>query len=252
MIKADHAGKVALVTGAASGLGRATAMSLGRAGAEVVLVDVNPAGLEETRNLLEEVGAVGHIHVADLTDASACTGAVVAAVQTCGRLDALCNVAGVIYFGHATEMQDALWDRTIAVNLSAPFFLSRAALPHLIEARGAIVNVASAAAFVGEAYLAAYAASKAGLVHLTRSLAMEYMHAPIRINAVAPGGMETPMAGGIRIPGDVDMTLVQRFMGVRGAVDADEVADMISYLASASARGYHGSIISIDGGITAG
>jgi len=251
-MKVDHRGKVALVTGAAGGLGRAAALALGRAGAKVLLVDINAAGLAETEGLLGEAGARSVVHVADLSTSPACDGAVAAAVEQFGKLDALCNVAGVIHFSHAADMTDAQWHQTLALNLSAPFFLIRAALPHLIAAQGAVVNVASSAAFIGEAYLAAYAATKAALVGLTRSLAMEFMHAPIRINGVAPGGMATPMAASLKVPDGIDPELVKRFSGIRGRVDVDDVADMISFLASAAARNYHGAVISIDGGITAG
>jgi NAD(P)-dependent dehydrogenase (short-subunit alcohol dehydrogenase family) len=218
----------------------------------VLLVDINAAGLAETETLLDKAGARAGVHVADLAESSACEGAVAAAVERFGKLDALCNVAGVIFFTHAAEMTDAQWNKTLALNLSAPFFLIRAALPHLIAAEGAVVNVASAAAFVGEAYLAAYAASKAALVGLTRSLAMEFMHAPIRINGIAPGGMATPMSAQVTVPEGIDATLIQRYAGMRGTVDVEDVADMVCFLASPAARSYHGAVISIDGGITAG
>jgi NAD(P)-dependent dehydrogenase (short-subunit alcohol dehydrogenase family) len=149
-------------------------------------------------------------------------------------------------------MDPADWQKTIAVNLSAPFYLFQAAIPHLLEAEGAVVNVTSSAAFVGEAYLAAYCASKAGLTHMTKALAMEYTHKPVRINAVAPGGMATGMGAGMRMPEDVDFALMQRFMGLRGMVEVDDVAEMIAYLASPAAQGFHGACINLDRGITAG
>lgn len=149
----DMAGKAALVTGAASGLGRATALRLGEAGADLCLVDVNAGGLEETAGLLPAGNVL--LHTANLADPDACKGAVAAAVERFGRLDALCNVAGIFKFSHAHEMTRADYERTIAINLSAPFFLSQAAIPHLLEVNGAIVNCASSAAFVGEAYAVA-------------------------------------------------------------------------------------------------
>jgi NAD(P)-dependent dehydrogenase (short-subunit alcohol dehydrogenase family) len=150
-------------------------------------------------------------------------------------------------------MPAADWEKTLAVNLSAPFFLSQAAaIPHLLAADGAIMNVTSSGAFVGEAYLAAYCAATAGLTHLTKALAMEYMHKPIRINAVAPGGMVTGLTTGLKMPEDIDPALIARFSGLRGTVDVDDVARMIAYLASPAAKGYHGACINIDKGITAG
>lgn len=248
----DMLGKAALVTGAASGLGRATAMALGRAGADVGLVDVNARGLDETAQLLGALGVKTKTLVTDLAAVDNCRGAVAAARDAFGRLDALCNVAGVIVFSHTIEMSTADWEKTLAVNLSAPFYLAQAAIPHLLEANGAIVNVTSSGAFIGEAYLAAYCATKAALNHLTKSLAMEYMNKPIRINAVAPGGMATNLVSGMAMPADIDISLMKRYSPLRGLVEVDDVAELIAFLASDAARGYHGACISLDQGITAG
>jgi NAD(P)-dependent dehydrogenase (short-subunit alcohol dehydrogenase family) len=248
-IAIEMQGKAALVTGAASGLGRATALRLGEAGADLCLVDVNRAGLEETAGLL---GDRVMLHHGDLADPDFCTGAVAVAVERFGRLDALCNIAGVFKFSHMHEMPRDDYQRTIAINLSAPFFLSQAAIPHLLEANGAIVNCASSAAFVGEAYASAYCASKAGLAHLTRSMAMEYARKPIRINAVAPGGMMTNISANMQMPDNLEYDLIQRFSGLRGLVEVDDVADLVALLASPAGRSYHGAVISIDAGITAG
>lgn len=245
-------GKAALVTGAASGLGRGTALALARAGADVFLVDLNAAGLDETAQQVRALGVRAETYAADLSAADACRTAVAKAADAFGRLDALCNVAGVIMFSHTPEMAEADWQKTLAVNLSAPFYLIQAAIPHLLEADGAVVNVTSSAAFVGEAYVAAYCATKAGLTHMTKALAMEYMHKPIRFNAVAPGGMMTNIASNLKMPADLDYSLVQRFSGLRGLVEVDDVAEMVAFLASPAAAGYHGACISIDRGITAG
>ena len=132
----------------------------------------------------------------------------------------------------------SVWSKTLAVNLSAPFFLSQAAIPYLLEADGAIVNVTSSAAFVGEAYAAAYCASKWGLVGMTKAMAMEFQKAPIRINAVAPGGMMTNIAANLKMPQNADFrALIKRFSGMRGTVEVDDAADMILLLASDSGRG---------------
>jgi NAD(P)-dependent dehydrogenase (short-subunit alcohol dehydrogenase family) len=181
-----------------------------------------------------------------------CVAAIAAAVAAFGRLDALCNVAGLIIFANSTEMAAADWDKTLAVNLSAPFHLSKAAIPHLLEHDGAIVNVTSSAAFIGEAYAAAYCATKAGLNGMTKSMAMEYMHKPIRINAVAPGGMKTNIAANLRMPQGADVALIKRFSGMRGLVEVEDVAEMIVHLASDAGRGFHGTCITMDRGITAG
>lgn len=243
-------GKVALVTGAASGLGRATALKLGAAGAKLWLVDVNQTGLIETAAMID--GTDVQTQVADLSSASTCHGVVTDAVAAFGRLDALCNVAGLIYLANTPDMPTERYERTIDVNLNAPFFLSQAAIPHLLEVEGAIVNVASSASYIGEAYAAAYCASKWGIVGMTKAMAMEYQKKPIRINAVAPGGMITNIAANFTPPEGCDFDLLKRFSGMRGTVEVDDVADMIVLLASRAGRGFHGACLSIDAGITAG
>jgi NAD(P)-dependent dehydrogenase (short-subunit alcohol dehydrogenase family) len=246
----DMTGKVALVTGAASGLGRATAIKLAEAGASLCLVDVNEAGLAETSALLSKAEVL--LYPANLADPDACAAIVPAAVAHFGRLDALCNIAGIIRMAHSHEMSREHYLQTIAINLNAPWFLTQAALPHLLKVNGAVVNCASSAAFIGEAYAAAYCASKAGLVNMTKALAMEYARRTIRINAVAPGGMVTNISDGMTFPSEAEMDLVGRYSGLRGQVEVDDVADLIVMLASPAGRSYHGACISIDAGITAG
>lgn len=251
-IACEVAGKAVVVTGAASGLGRAVAVKLAAGGASLWLVDRAEDALQETvAQLGDTAGKIG-TQVADLSDADACKAVVPAAVEALGRLDALCNVAGVIAMTNTPEMSLESYQRTLDVNLTAPFILSQQAIPHLLESNGAIVNVASSAAFIGEAYAAAYCASKAGLVALTKAMAMEYSKQPIRINAVAPGGMMTNIANDMKFPDNADFELVKRYTGLRGLVEVDDVADMICLLASENGRGYHGACINIDAGITAG
>ena len=247
----DMTGKVALVTGAASGLGRETAIRLAAAGAKLWLADVNEGGLAETVALLP-ADAEAETRKTDLSDPAACRQLVEDAAARFGRLDALCNVAGVIYMANTPEMPFELYQRTLAVNLTAPFLLCQAAIPHLLETSGAVVNVASSAAFIGEAYVAAYCASKWGIVGMTKALAMEYAKKPIRINAVAPGGMVTNIAANFVPPPGCDFELIKRFSGLRGVVEVGDVADMIVLLASPAGRGFHGASINLDAGITAG
>lgn len=248
----DMNGKAALVTGAAAGLGRATALRLAQAGADVCLVDINAEGLEATAAAIRALGVRALPYPVDLAVASGCGAAVAATLAAFGRLDALCNVAAVFIPCHAQTMSTSEWDRTLAVNLTAPFLLIQAALPELLKRHGAVVNVTSCAAHLGQAYTAAYCATKAGLTHLTRSLAMEYMHRNVRFNAVAPGGMRTMLAAGMLKLSDADPALVKRYSPLRGLVEIDDVAEMVAFLASGAARGYHGAIINIDNGITAG
>lgn len=249
----DMTGRAALITGAAGGLGRATALQLARVGTNLCLVDVNAEGLEDTARQVRALNVQAHACAVDLAERSSCVAAVNAALDAFGRLDALCNIAAFFMPTHTTEMTPSAWEKTVAVNLSAPFFLIQQSVPHLLKAHGAVVNVTSCAAFIGQAYLAAYCATKAGLTHMTKALAMEYMHQPIRFNAVAPGGMPTTLAANMRaLPADADVSLVKRFSPLRGMVEIDDVAALVAFLASDAARGYHGACISLDNGIVAG
>ncbi len=245
-------GKVALVTGAASGIGRATAVRLASEGARIAGADLDADGLAQTAALVKDAGSELRATVCDVTDRAQCFAAVADAARGFGRLDVLCNVAGIFVASHAHEMAGEDWDRVIAVNLNGPFYLCQAAIPHLLETKGNIVNVLSNAAFMGQAYCAAYCASKAGLMNLTKSLAMEYMKQGIRINAVAPSGTVTNLAANVRFPEDGDMDLMKPYLGMRGVSQPEEVAELIAYMASDAARSVHGNVWSADNGVTAG
>lgn len=251
MIASDMTGKVALVTGAASGLGQATAIRLAELGADVAIVDVDASGLAQTAGDILALGRNVLGLTLDLSVRANCAVAVEDTLAEFGRLDALCNVAGVMRPAPTTAVTDEDWDLTMRVNLEAPFFLIRAALPELLKAEGAIVNVTSCAAFQGQAYFAAYCATKAALTHMTKALAMEYIKAPIRINAVAPGGMMTPLTGGIASVWDQDHELLGRMGSLRGVCEVADVAETVAFLASPAARAFHGACINVDAGVTA-
>ena len=244
-------GKVALVTGAAAGLGRATALKLAQAGADVAVIDIAAEPLTETGAAIEALGRKALVLPLDLAVRANCADAVRQVVARFGRLDALCNVAGVMKPGPTPEFDDDAWDLTMRVNLEAPFFLIREALPHLIDAQGAIVNVTSCAAFQGQAYFAAYCATKAGLTQMTKALAMEYIKQPIRINAVAPGGMLTGLTQGMSALAGCDRELISRLGSLRGLCEIDDVANCVAFLASPAAAAFHGACINIDAGVTA-
>jgi NAD(P)-dependent dehydrogenase (short-subunit alcohol dehydrogenase family) len=248
-IASDMSGKVALVTGAGGGLGRATAIALADAGAHVCIVDSNADGLAETEAM---IGCTAYAFPTDLSVPENCAAAVQATLDAFNGLDALCNVAGILKLAHSHEMALADWNRVIAVNLTAPFLLCQAAIPHLLKVNGAIVNISSLAAHIGEAYAAAYCASKAGLSQLTKALAMEYIKQPIRINAISPGGMMTPISASFVPPEGADMSLFARLSSPRGLIEVADMANMIVYLASDAASGFHGADIQMDKGITAG
>jgi len=248
----DMTNKVALVTGSASGLGLAVAKKLAQAGANLFLVDIDEAGLEKAVASIQELGVKATAYPADLSNADTCVAAIEAAVSAYERLDALCNVAGVMLPSHTVDMKRSAFQKTLAVNLEAPFYLIQAAIPHLLESHGAVVNVASAVGISAQAYNAAYCATKAGLIQMTKSLAMEFISTPLRINAVAPGGMMTPLAMGMMNVAEPDPALMARTSPMRGLVEIDEVATMVAYLCSDAASGYHGSCVVIDKGMCAG
>lgn len=240
--------QVALVTGAASGIGRATAEKLAAEGAAVFCIDVDEAALTETAEAIRKSGGRAGLRRVDISDPDACDASVAAAVGELGRLDVLCNIAGVGVYGRATELTNDEWSRTLAVNLSGTFFMSRAALPHLLETKGNIVNVASSAGLVGVAYAAAYCASKGGVVQLTRSMAVEFAHDGVRVNCVCPGGVDTPLVRGFRPPEGARRQLLARMALVPELGRPEEIATAIAYLASTDARYVNGAAFAIDGG----
>jgi meso-butanediol dehydrogenase/(S,S)-butanediol dehydrogenase/diacetyl reductase len=245
-------GKVALVTGAASGMGRATCVRLAAEGAGIYGIDVDEEGLDATAKTIRESGAKMQTQRCDVSSREACFAAVEGAVAAFGQLDVLANVAGIVRFRNSPEMSEAEWNLVMAVNVSGPFFLSQAAIPHLLAAKGNIVNIASNAGLMGQSFTAAYCASKGALIQLTRSLAMEYMKQSIRVNAVCPAATDTEMNRGIDFPADLDWDLIKRFTGQRGFATPEDVAGAIAYIASDEARTVHGSIFTVDNGMMAG
>jgi len=240
--------RVALVTGAGSGIGRAVTIRLAAEGASVLAVDIDAARLDETTELSS--GTVS-VHRADISDPVTCAGVVSACVEEFGRLDVLGNVAGIYFVAHATDVSLEQYRRLMGVNLDAYFFLAQAAIPHLLEVGGNIVNIASNAGLQGVPYSVVYCMSKGGVVQLTRALAVEYLKTPLRVNAIAPAGTNTNLSGAIQFPPDVDRDLVKRMVGLRGMTEPEEVAGLFAFLASDDARSVTGAIYSIDNGVTA-
>jgi NAD(P)-dependent dehydrogenase (short-subunit alcohol dehydrogenase family) len=150
------------------------------------------------------------------------------------------------------ETTEEAWDSMLGINVSGVFWCCQAAIPHLIATNGNIVNIASNAGLMGQAYTVAYSTTKGAVVNMTRSLAMEFIKQSIRINAIAPGGVDTSMTRNYSLPEDLDFSLVQPYIGFRDMADAEELANVIAFVASDEASRIHGAIISVDGGLTAG
>jgi meso-butanediol dehydrogenase / (S,S)-butanediol dehydrogenase / diacetyl reductase len=245
-------GKAALITGAASGIGRAVTLRLAAEGGQVLAHDLNAAGLEETAKLAADAGGAVAVRAGDVSDPDECRAAVDACVSAHGRLDVLGNVAGIARGEHVADVNVAGYRQMMGVNVDGPFFLAQAALPHLLQSGGTIVNIASNAGLMGQAYTVVYCMTKGAVVQLTRALAMELMKTPVRVNAIAPAGTNTNLTATWTMPSDVDWDLMGRYSGMRGMNSADEVANVFAFLASDEASSIHGAIISADRGVTAG
>jgi len=230
-------GRVALVSGAASGIGAAVADRLVEEGAAVVRADIT---------------ASDQGFRCDVTDAASCAAAVEHTVTTHGRLDVLANVAGVGGAAAIGDVDPDEWRRVIEVNLTGTFLLSQAALPALLGSTGCIVNMGSVAGMRATPYNAAYCASKGGVILLTKSMAIELAAAGVRVNAVCPASVDTPFLRNFRIPDGADLSLFARAASPMGRViEPAEVAAAVAYLASDEARTVSGTTLVIDGAATA-
>jgi NAD(P)-dependent dehydrogenase (short-subunit alcohol dehydrogenase family) len=239
-------GKVALVTGGASGIGRATVHRLVDEGATVLATDLSEEGLATTAKDASRPEAVPTL-VGDVSDPTFAPIAVGAALSH-GRLDLLVNSAGILRFEHTHEVRLEDWQKVLDVNLTGTFLMCQAALGALLDGGGAIVNVASTAALAAHPWAAAYSASKGGVLALTRTLAIEYAKQGLRANAVCPGSIDTPITGAFALPEGADGKLLHRIMSPVGMGDPSLVAAAIAYLGSDEARHVNGADLRVDGG----
>ena len=244
-------GKVALVTGAGSGIGRATALRLASEGARVLLADINEQSLTDPREALP-AGSDAIGVVTDVRDSASCSAAVDACINSFGQLDILCNIAGIALCQHLTDISDEQWQRVMDINLNGVFFMCRSAIPSLVESKGCIVNMSSSAGLEGQVYNSAYCASKAGVLMFTKALAIEFSKQEVRVNAVCPGMVKTPLTENFAMPDNADMQLMGKLFPLLEGAEPEEIAAAVAYLASAEARFVTGAALPIDGAQTAG
>jgi NAD(P)-dependent dehydrogenase (short-subunit alcohol dehydrogenase family) len=242
-----------IVTGAGSGIGRAAALRFAAEGARVVVADLNA---EAAKAVVEQIRAAGGAAIAvagDLSEQAVVDQVVATAVDSYGGVDVLVNNAGIMdRMSAAADVSDAEWEQVIRVNLTAPFLLTRAALPHMLaKGKGAIVNTASEAGLRGSAAGTAYTASKHGVIGLTRSVAVMYRTAGIRANAIAPGGTQTNIVVNADPAAHGPRTLGAYMPNVGRVSDADEQAAAIVFLASDAASNINGAILPVDNGWSA-
>ncbi len=237
-------GRNALVTGAASGIGKAVALALAGEGACVIVADLNEQGGREVAAQIVEAGGSARAVACDVADEAAVEAAVMGVVELEGRLDVMVNNAGIgSQVAPIIECQAADWDRVLAINLRGVFFGVKHAARAMLQSGGSILNIASVAGMGAAAMLGPYGASKAGVIQLTQTAAIELTSKGIRVNAVCPGWTETPILG------QFERSQLVAQVPLRRIGQPEEIANMVIYLASDAAAFVTGSAFRIDGGI---
>jgi meso-butanediol dehydrogenase / (S,S)-butanediol dehydrogenase / diacetyl reductase len=244
------ADRVAVVTGAGSGIGRAVAVRLAKEGSRVAALDVAEENVAATVGSITADGGTAVAFGCDVTSEPSVDRTIAEVVDRVGPPRVVCNVAGIGGFYRTEEMPLERWEQILAVNLTGPFLVCRATLPHLLEHGGSIVNVASNTALMGQSYSAAYCASKAGLLMFSKALAAEYLSRGVRVNVVAPGGVDTPLIGAFELPEGADMKELTKIMTPMGFSTPAEIAASVAFMASDESSYTTGSVLSVDGGLT--
>ncbi len=242
---------VLVVTGASSGIGAAIAIAFGEAGWDVMACGRDEGRLDEVADAAENIVT----WAGELSSAEDCDELIADTLDEFGQVDCLVNSAGVLLRGTAAETSDEAWRDTLAANLDIPFYLSRAALPHLLESEGSIINISCASGVRAETRSVAYATSKAGLIMLTRTMARDHAADGVRINAVCPGRVDTPMlATEAEVAGEEIDDFLERAAALspNGSIATPEdVAAVVRFLASEDAGHITGAVIPVDGGLGA-
>jgi len=246
---------IAIVTGAGSGIGQASAIRLAEEGATVVCADRDSGSLEITKKLIADLNLHSESYVIDISESKSCDELVAHTVNTFGSIDILVNNAGVNLPGVFHEVSNETIDQTLDINVKGAMYLTRAAIPHMLKNnRGSIVNMSSVNGLVSEPFLSVYSASKGAIVMLTRGIALDYAKQGIRCNAICPGWVDTPinyahaeLLGGI----DHVYSTISTFQPIGRPGTSREIANLVLFLASDESSFMTGSIVSADGGMTA-
>ena len=242
---------VVLITGAASGIGKASALRMAQEGAMLICADIQAEAAEATAKEARELGAQAISFRVDVSDPTSVDELIEASVAHFGRIDSLCNIAGILHFDNTHELELDRWNQIIAVNLTGTFLMTKAALPHLLASKGNVVNMASTAALAGHPWTAAYSASKGGILAFTNTIAVEYGKQGVRANAVCPGGVTTPIHNEFRIPEGANPKLLERIIPLDTMRPPEVAAAVVAFLASPDAVHINGESIRVDGGTLA-
>jgi len=240
--------KVVMVTGAGSGIGRASAVRIAAEGGSVFCVDLNMTSADATVTEIVSAGGLATAHSCDVSNEEAVEHCFSACLDTYGSLYALINMAGILRFDDTEQLILGDWQKVLDVNLTGTMLVCRAALPHLLQSRGSIVNAASTAALSGLPCGVAYSATKGGVLAMTRSIAVEYGKRGVRANCVCPGDINTGMTEKIAFPDTMDFDLMTRIMSLSGAKGPETMAGVIAMLASEDGIHITGEDVRVDGG----
>lgn len=242
--------KVVLITGAASGIGRASAERIASEGGTIACVDLNAESLQETVNSIRQAGGHADAFICDITDEQAVNNTVAAVIEKYGKLNALCNVAGILRFDHTHELDMTDFERVMQVNCYGVVMMCKSAIPHLLKSKGFIVNMASSAALGAHAWTTAYSASKGAVLALTKAIANEYSLQGLNCNAICPGGIATPMVSNTKLPENIDMRILSKAaLPNHYFAPPSDVASAVAFLACEDANFINGDHIRVDGGL---